>query len=88
MSVNKVDIVYFQCDNGWYGVDCSMPSVISSIKEWPSWLRPARIHIADDTHANEKMINLNAVVAKKRPLVYVYDLPPEFNSLLLEVRII
>ncbi|KRH33103.1 hypothetical protein GLYMA_10G099700v4 [Glycine max] len=63
-----------------------MPSVISSIKEWPSWLRPARIHIADDTHANEKMINLNAVVAKKRPLVYVYDLPPEFNSLLLEGR--
>ncbi|KAL5137596.1 putative glucuronoxylan glucuronosyltransferase F8H [Glycine soja] len=77
---------FCQCDNGWYGVDCSMPSVISSIKEWPSWLRPARIHIADDTHANEKMINLNAVVAKKRPLVYVYDLPPEFNSLLLEGR--
>lgn len=22
---------------------------------------------------------------KKRPLIYVYDLPPEFNSLLLEV---
>ncbi|KAL5124373.1 putative glucuronoxylan glucuronosyltransferase F8H [Glycine soja] len=77
---------FCQCDNGWYGVDCSMPSVISSIKEWPSWLRPARIDIADDTHANEKMINLNAVVAKKRPLVYVYDLPPEFNSLLLEGR--
>jgi len=88
MSVNKVIIVYFQCDNGWYGVDCSMPSVISSITEWPSWLRPARIDIVDDTHANGKMINLNAVVAKKRPLIYVYDLPPEFNSLLLEVRII
>ncbi|KAG2403424.1 glucuronoxylan glucuronosyltransferase [Vigna angularis] len=77
---------FCQCDNGWYGVDCSMPSVISSITEWPSWLRPARIDIVDDARANGKMINLNAVVAKKRPLIYVYDLPPEFNSLLLEGR--
>jgi len=65
-----------------------MPSVISSITEWPNWLCPARIDIADDIHANGKMINLNVVVAKKRPLIYVYDLPQEFNNLLLEVRII
>ncbi|CAL5392604.1 unnamed protein product [Camellia sinensis] len=26
------------------------------------------------------------MVEKKRPLIYVYDLPPEFNSLLLEGR--
>lgn len=77
---------FCQCDNGWYGVDCSTPSVISSIREWPSWLRPAWIDIPDDTHANGKIVNLNAVVAKKRPLIYVYDLPPEFNSLLLEGR--
>ncbi|XP_014514271.1 uncharacterized protein LOC106772395 [Vigna radiata var. radiata] len=77
---------FCQCHNGWYGVDCSMPSVLSSITEWPSWLRPARIDIVDNARANGKMINLNAVVAKKRPLIYVYDLPPEFNSLLLEGR--
>ncbi|CAJ1967532.1 unnamed protein product [Sphenostylis stenocarpa] len=77
---------FCQCENGWYGVDCSMPSVISSIREWPTWLRPARVDIADDAHSNGKIINLNAVVAKKRPLIYIYDLPPEFNSLLLEGR--
>jgi hypothetical protein len=58
--------------------------VISSIREWPSWLRPARVDVPD----SEKLINLNAVVAKKRPLIYIYDLSPEYNSLLLEVRIL
>lgn len=32
-------------------------------------------------------MNLSAVVKKKRPLIYIYDLPPDFNSLLLEVTI-
>ncbi|KAJ0677803.1 putative exostosin [Helianthus annuus] len=61
-----------QCDNGWYGVDCTIPSVVS----------PAQISIPDDGPA----VGLKAVVEKKRPLIYVYDLPPEFNSLLLEGR--
>lgn len=88
MSVDKLNIVYFQCENGWYGVDCSTPSVISSIREWPSWLRPARVDVPDNLHVSGKIIDLNAVVAKKRPLIFIYDLPPEFNSLLFEVRII
>lgn len=62
--------------------------MISSIREWPSWLRPARVDVPDNVHVSERFIILNAVVAKKRPLIYVYDLPAEFNSLLLEVRII
>lgn len=88
MSIDKLNIVYVQCDNGWYGADCSTPSVISSIRDWPSWLRPARVDVPDNIHVSEKFINLNAVVPKKRPLIYVYDLPADFNSLLLEVRII
>ena len=62
--------------------------MISSIRDWPSWIRPARIDVPEDIHVSGKIVNLNTVVAKKRPLIYVYDLPPEFNSLLLEVRII
>ncbi|KAH1258127.1 putative glucuronosyltransferase [Glycine max] len=77
---------FCQCDNGWYGVDCSTPSVMSSVWEWPNWLRPAQIDVADNQHFDEKVINAKAVVAKKRPLIYVYDLPPVFNSLLLEGR--
>lgn len=78
--------VCLQCDNGWYGVDCSIPSVMSSMSEWPQWLRPAHIDIPINANITGNLVNLNAVVKKKRPLVYVYDLPPEFNSLLLEVR--
>jgi len=76
-----------QCDNGWYGMDCSIPSVISSVREWPQWLRPAQVNVPDDIDLTGKVVNLNAMVKKKRPLIYVYDLPPELNSLLLEVRI-
>lgn len=72
-----------QCDSGWYGVDCSIPSVNSSIRDWPQWLSPAQISIPDN---GPNTTGLKAMVKKERPLIYVYDLPPEFNSLLLEVR--
>ncbi|KAL2535080.1 Exostosin family protein [Abeliophyllum distichum] len=77
---------FCQCKHGWYGVDCSVPSALSSIREWPRWLRPARINVPDSTQIKGNLFNLDAVVEKKRPLIYVYDLPPDFNSLLLEGR--
>ncbi|KAL8489607.1 hypothetical protein ACS0TY_025501 [Phlomoides rotata] len=77
---------FCQCEKGWYGVDCSIPSVLSSIGEWPKWLRPAHIDVPDGARLTGNLPNLDAVVQKKRPLIYVYDLPPDFNSLLLEGR--
>lgn len=74
-----------QCEKGWYGVDCSVPSVLASIGEWPEWLRPSHIDVPDSARSAGTLSNLDAVVQKKRPLIYVYDLPPDFNSLLLEV---
>ncbi|KAF8398413.1 hypothetical protein HHK36_017340 [Tetracentron sinense] len=76
---------FCECHNGWYGTDCSIPSVLSSVREWPQWLRPAKVDIPD-AHLTGNLVNINAVVEKKRPLIYVYDLPPEFNSQLLEGR--
>lgn len=58
---------------------------MSSIREWPQWLLPAHLEVPDSLHLRKKVVNLNAIVKKKRPLIYVYDLPPDFNSLLLEV---
>lgn len=83
----KLNLCIYQCKNGWYGSDCSIPSVLSSVREWPRWLRPARVDVPDNADLTASLVNLNAVVKKKRPLIYVYDLPPEFNSLLLEVSI-
>ncbi|XP_074279187.1 uncharacterized protein LOC141604650 [Silene latifolia] len=77
---------FCQCNGGWYGTDCSIPSLFSPIREWPQWLRPAHIDMPGYAHAAESIDTLNAAVAKKRPLIYVYDLPPQFNSLLLEGR--
>lgn len=74
-----------QCNNGWYGIDCSVPSVVSSIGEWPQWLRPAQLDVPDSLHLPEKVTKLDATVKKKRPLIYIYDLPPDYNNLLLEV---
>lgn len=74
-----------QCDNGYYGIDCSIPSALSPIQEWPTWLRPSKVDVPDKAPIGSDLINVSAVVKKKRPLIYVYDLPPEFNSHLLEV---
>ncbi|KAG5552415.1 hypothetical protein RHGRI_010480 [Rhododendron griersonianum] len=77
---------FCQCENGWYGIDCSIPSVLPSIREWPQWLQPAQINIPNTTKHVGSLVGLTAMVEKKRPLVYVYDMPPEFGSLLLEGR--
>lgn len=75
-----------QCENGWYGVDCSIPSVRSAVDDWPQWLCPSQVSIPDNGSVGGNIVGFKAVVEKKRPLIYVYDLPPEFNSILLEVR--
>ncbi|CAI0377079.1 unnamed protein product [Linum tenue] len=77
---------FCQCRSGWYGVDCSIPSVLSPVSGWPRWLRPAQLDIPNNENLTTPLFDLNALTKKKRPLVYVYDLPPEFNSLLLEGR--
>lgn len=77
---------FCQCKNGWYGADCSIPSVLSSVGEWPRWLRPAQIEVPTNENLTGPLVSLNTSLKRKRPLIYVYDLPPEFNSLLLEGR--
>ncbi|CAN6454174.1 unnamed protein product [Victoria cruziana] len=74
---------FCECHGGWYGIDCSIPSVSSAIQSWPLWLRPATVLVPGKERLG---VNVKAVVKKKRPLIYVYDLPPEFNSHLLEGR--
>ncbi|XP_020580195.1 uncharacterized protein LOC110024520 [Phalaenopsis equestris] len=75
-----------QCGGGWYGTDCSIPSVSSPIKEWPLWLRPSTVEVPDKATLDNDFAGIKAIVRKKRPLIYLYDLPPDFNSHLLEGR--
>ncbi|XP_042417435.1 uncharacterized protein LOC122006135 isoform X1 [Zingiber officinale] len=77
---------FCECDRGYYGIDCSVPSALSPMQEWPVWLRPAKVDLPDKVSINGELMTIKAVVKKKRPLIYVYDLPPEFNAHLLEGR--
>ncbi|KAL9252050.1 putative glucuronoxylan glucuronosyltransferase F8H [Drosera capensis] len=85
-ALGGMDIVVVLFVRGWFGADCSIPSIFSSIREWPRWLRPAQVEIPDTTaQFADSSVTPNAAVKKKRPLIYVYDLPPEFDSFLLEM---
>ncbi|KAG6493187.1 hypothetical protein ZIOFF_048164 [Zingiber officinale] len=77
---------FCECDRGYYGIDCSVPSALSPMQDWPVWLRPAKVDLPDKVSINGELMTIKAVVKKKRPLIYVYDLPPEFNAHLLEGR--
>jgi hypothetical protein len=44
------------------------------------------VNLPDLKISNSTPINVKAIVQKKRPLIYVYDLPAEFDSHLLEGR--
>jgi hypothetical protein len=76
----------FQCDSGYFGIDCSIPSAHSLAYGWPSWLHPP-VNSPDLRIVNSTSINVKAIVQKKRPLIYVYDLPAEFDNHLLEVSL-
>lgn len=82
--LDHTEVCFYQCVSGWYGIDCSIPSTLAAIQEWPMWLRPSRVDVPDKAPLDSDM-NVKAITKKKRPLIYVYDLPPEFNSHLLEV---
>lgn len=49
-----------------------------------SWLQPP-MNLPDLKNISSSSINVKVVAKKKRPLIYVYDLPAEFDSHLLEV---
>ena len=54
----------------------------------PQWLRTTKVNVPDHTQIIGDLDNFAAVMEKKRPLICVYDFQPEFNSLLLEVRML
>ncbi|WOK95473.1 hypothetical protein Cni_G04180 [Canna indica] len=77
---------FCECDRDYYGIDCSIPSASSTVQEWPAWLRPVKVNLPEKAPINGDLMSIKAVVKKKRPLIYVYDLPPEFNAHLFEGR--
>ncbi|KAL2630097.1 hypothetical protein R1flu_014783 [Riccia fluitans] len=75
------------CVEGWHGIDCSIPSSLSSFKSWPYWLMPGVVKRTDASGSWQDQ-SLQVLVEKRRPLIYIYELPPRFNSHLLEIVIL
>jgi hypothetical protein len=57
---------------------------MASSTSWPKWLGNGTLLPQKTSSANAD-VTITAIMQKKRPLIYVYDLPPQFNAQLLEV---
>ena len=92
------DLGFCRCHSGWYGTDCSRMTTLDvngtkddgassfagqeahtsleapSLFELRPWLQP---------FAN----NLDIPIHRQRPFIYVYDLPPLYNSRMLQYKI-
>ncbi|GAX80494.1 hypothetical protein CEUSTIGMA_g7932.t1 [Chlamydomonas eustigma] len=75
---------FCKCDEGWYGTDC-MRKVAGSEMEPPSFKEKPHIQPVS-VIAPEAQPNLPSVL-RKRPLIYVYDLPAEYNSRMQQYKI-
>lgn len=78
---------FCQCREGWYGIDCSMPTPQVATTDLPKWLQLGESpSFQGGESSSVDVSSLQVLVQKKHPLIYVYDLPPAFNSHLLEGR--
>lgn len=81
---------FCQCKEGWYGMDCSLPTPKIATSDLPKWVRSEKPFTSQGARSfsdDISSLQVKTIIAqKKHPLIYVYDLPPEFNSHLLEGR--
>ncbi|KAL4427668.1 hypothetical protein ABPG75_001757 [Micractinium tetrahymenae] len=74
---------YCKCDEGWHGIDCAHCSMYADgqqpgLEEQRPWIKPfVHTPAARDFAPGE---------TRKRPLIYVYNLPSEYASLMLQYR--
>ncbi len=74
---------FCKCHDGWYGSDCSRKKAGMEIEppmfEARPWLRPV-IKPQPPAAVGQRLM-------RRRPFIFVYDLPPDYNSRLLQYRI-
>ncbi|KAG1665161.1 hypothetical protein FOA52_005542 [Chlamydomonas sp. UWO 241] len=74
------------CHQGWYGMDCARKIAGAPIE--PAWLHKERpwLHTVVVV-APEAEPGPSAGAKRMRPLIYVYDLPSEFTTRILQYRV-
>eukprot|EP00198_Chlamydomonas_reinhardtii_P007427 XP_001696764.1 exostosin-like glycosyltransferase [Chlamydomonas reinhardtii] len=79
---------FCRCHEGWYGMDCSRQRASAKTREKgyhePGGARPYLEHIVVDPPAAK---DPPPSPTRRRPLIYVYDTDPLFNSKMMQYRI-
>ncbi|KAL6749482.1 exostosin-like glycosyltransferase [Haematococcus lacustris] len=75
---------FCKCHDGWYGTDCARKiagaPMEPSLHESQPWLRQ---HVGLPLEAQPQLPS----TPRKRPLIYIYDLPPAYNARMLQYRV-
>ncbi|KAL6745753.1 exostosin-like glycosyltransferase [Haematococcus lacustris] len=75
---------FCKCHDGWYGTDCARKiagaPMEPSLLESRPWLRQ---HVGLPLEAQPQLPS----TPRKRPLIYIYDLPPAYNARMLQYRV-
>eukprot|EP00850_Spirogloea_muscicola_P023503 SM000362S13790 [mRNA] locus=s362:53583:57514:- [translate_table: standard] len=79
-------VVWPECEDGWYGVDCSIPTADAQLEatKLPLWLQNISQPAGLSGAAPRK--ELGVMKLRPRPLIYIYELPPTFNMHNLQGR--
>ncbi len=73
---------FCQCFEGWFGHDCAFRTVNVS---WSSGIEKERPWLEELVHTPASWDPEPGAV-RKRPLIYVYELPAMYNSIMLQYR--
>ncbi len=77
---------FCKCHNGWYGSDCSRKKAGMEVEPpaFGAWLRP----VVKPQHPSLPKIPDGATTTtRRRPYVYVYDVPTDYTSKFLQYKI-
>ncbi|KXZ53464.1 hypothetical protein GPECTOR_7g914 [Gonium pectorale] len=78
------DLGFCRCENGYYGHDCARRK--AGMVLLPSYI-PERPWVAKEVREPPAALEPPPAPSRKRPLIYVYDLEPLYQSKLLQYRI-
>ncbi|PSC72923.1 exostosin-like glycosyltransferase [Micractinium conductrix] len=80
----ECNLGFCKCHEGWHGIDCAQPS--QAVDTSVPGLEAARPWIRDFVHTPAAR-EFPAGATRKRPLIYVYELPSEYTTLMLQYRL-
>ncbi|KAI3425325.1 hypothetical protein D9Q98_009089 [Chlorella vulgaris] len=79
----ECNLGYCKCDPGWHGIDCAHRSATADASA--PGREASRPWIAEHVHTPAAQ-DYPPQATRKHPLIYVYDLPSDYSTLMLQYR--